>query len=92
MEIKFSGNPYIKFGSGNFEVTSEGHIHAIGGGDIAGWQISDNALSKGGVKISSDNKNDINPEEIDNTKKAIEIIDENSKDIFSVDYRGYLHS
>lgn len=92
MEIRFSGDPHIKFGSGNFEVSPEGHIHAVGGGDIAGWQINDNSLSKGGVKISSDNRDDINPEEIDNTKKAIEVIDENNKDIFSVDYRGYLHS
>ena len=92
MQIQFSDPPHIKFGSGNFEVSPEGHIHAVGGGDIAGWQINDNSLSKGGVKISSDNKDDMNPEEIDNTKKAIEVIDENNKDIFSVDYRGYLHS
>lgn len=92
MQIQFSKNPHIRFGSGNFYVTSEGYIHAGGGGDIAGWNVSDDSLSKGGVKISSNNKNDVNPEEIDNTKKAIEVIDENSKDIFSVDYRGYLHS
>lgn len=92
MQIQFSDPPHIKFGSGNFEVSSEGHIHAVGGGDIAGWQIGDDSLSKGGVKISSDNRDDINPEEIDNTKKAIEVVDENNKDIFSVDYRGYLHS
>lgn len=91
MEIRFSGDPHIKFGSGNFEVSPKGHIHAVGGGDIAGWQISDDSLSKGGVKISSNNRNDINPEEIDNTKKAIEVTD-GDKDIFSVDYRGYLHS
>ena len=91
MKIKFSKQPQIRFGSGNFYVTSEGHIHAGGGGDIAGWNVSDDSLSKGGVKISSDNKDDINPEEIDNTKKAIEVID-GDKDIFSVDYRGYLHS
>lgn len=91
MEIRFSGDPHIKFGSGNFEVNPEGYIHAVGGGDIAGWQISDDSLSKGGVKISSNNRNDINPEEIDNTKRAIEVTD-GDKDIFSVDYRGYLHS
>lgn len=91
MKIQFSNDPYIKFGSGNFEVSPEGHIHAVGGGDIAGWNVSDDSLSKGGVKISSDNKDDINPEEIDNTKKAIEVTD-GDKDIFSVDYRGYLHS
>ena len=92
MEIKFSGEPYIKFGSGNFTVNSKGHIHAVGGGDIAGWQIGNDSLSKGGVKISSDNKDDTDPKKIDNTKKAIEVIDENNKDIFSVDYRGHLHS
>ena len=91
MEIRFSGDPHIKFGSGNFEVSPEGHIHAVGGGDIAGWNVSDDSLFKGGVKISSDNKDDINPEEIDNTKKAIEVTD-GEKNIFSVDYRGYLHS
>lgn len=91
MQIQFSKNPHIRFGSGNFYVTSEGYIHAGGGGDIAGWNVSDDSLSKGGVKISSDNKNDINPEEIDNTKKAIEVTD-GEKNIFSVDYRGYLHS
>lgn len=83
MEIKFSGNPHIKFGSGNFEVNPEGHIHAVGGGDIAGWQISDDALSKGYVTISSDNSNPKN--------KAIKVTD-GSKNIFSVDYRGHLHS
>lgn len=91
MQIQFSKNPHIRFGSGNFYVTSEGYIHAGGGGDIAGWNVSDDSLSKGGVKISSDNRDDINPEEIDNTKKAIEVID-GEKNIFSVDYRGYLHS
>lgn len=91
MQIQFSNRPHIKFGSGNFEVSPEGYIHAVGGGDIAGWNVSDDSLSKGGVKISSNNKNDINPEEIDNTKKAIEVTD-GDKDIFSVDYRGYLHS
>ena len=83
MEIRFSGDPHIKFGSGNFEVNPEGHIHAVGGGDIAGWQISDNALSKGYVTISSDNSNPKN--------EAIKVTD-GSKNIFSVDYRGYLHS
>ena len=46
MEIKFSGKPHIKFGSGDFTVNSDGHIHAVGGGDIAGWDISNNSLSK----------------------------------------------
>lgn len=83
MEIRFSGDPHIKFGSGNFEVSPEGHIHAVGGGDIAGWQIGNDSLSKGYVTLSSNNSSP--------TNKAIKVTDGN-KDIFSVDYRGYLHS
>ena len=83
MQIQFSDPPHIKFGSGNFEVSSEGHIHAVGGGDIAGWQISDDSLSKGYVTLSSNNN--------EPTNKAIKVTD-GDKDIFSVDYRGYLHS
>ena len=83
MEIRFSGDPHIKFGSGNFEVSPEGHIHAVGGGDIAGWQVSDDSLSKGYVTLSSNND--------EPTNKAIKVTD-GDKDIFSVDYRGYLHS
>ena len=82
MLIDFS-TPEIKFGSGKFEVSSEGHIHAAGGGDIADWQLDDKALYKGGVRISSDNS--------DPENKAIQVT-ENNKDIFSVDYRGHLHS
>lgn len=83
MQIQFSNDPHIKFGSGNFEVSPEGHIHAVGGGDIAGWQIGDDSLSKGYVTLSSNNNSP--------TNKAIKVTDGN-KDIFSVDYRGYLHS
>ena len=83
MEIRFSGDPHIKFGSGNFEVSPEGHIHAVGGGDIAGWQISDDSLSKGYVTLSSNND--------EPTNQAIKVTD-GEKNIFSVDYRGYLHS
>lgn len=83
MQIQFSNDPHIKFGSGNFEVSPEGHIHAVGGGDIAGWQIGNDSLSKGYVTLSSDNNSP--------TNKAIKVTDGN-KDIFSVDYRGYLHS
>ena len=36
--------PQIGFGSGNFYVTKDGYIHAGGGGDIAGWHVSDNQL------------------------------------------------
>ena len=83
MQIQFSNDPHIKFGSGNFEVSPEGHIHAVGGGDIAGWQVGDDSLSKGYVTLSSNNNSP--------TNKAIKVTDGN-KDIFSVDYRGYLHS
>jgi hypothetical protein len=36
--------PYIKFGSGNFEVNEKGHLTAKGGGSIASWQITDTEL------------------------------------------------
>lgn len=36
--------PQIYFGSGNFYVTKDGHIHAGGGGDIAGWKINDTQI------------------------------------------------
>lgn len=83
MQIQFSNEPHIKFGSGNFEVSSEGHIHAVGGGDIAGWNISDDSLFKGYVTLSSNND--------EPTNQAIKVTD-GEKNIFSVDYRGYLHS
>ena len=37
--------PQIKFKSGNFSVTPEGYLTAKGGGDIAGWKISDKKLT-----------------------------------------------
>lgn len=36
--------PEIKFGTGNFLVSKEGHITAKGGGTIAGWEIGDTDL------------------------------------------------
>ena len=62
MKIKFSNTgpetdqgPYIKFGSGNFKVTPEGHLTAKGDGRIAGWKISDDTLSSnnGAVYLDS---------------------------------------
>lgn len=82
MLIDFS-TPEIKFGSGKFKVSPEGHIHAAGGGDIADWQLDDKALYKGGVRISSDNS--------DPKNKAIQVTD-NNINVFSIDYRGFLHS
>ena len=45
--------PEIRFGSGRFSVTSDGHIHSTGG-DIAGWTINSDNLysSSGGSHIS----------------------------------------
>ena len=83
MQIQFSGNPHIYFSSGNFMVDSQGKITARGGGSIAGWNIEDKTLSKGYVTISSDNSK--------NTNQAIKVTN-GEKNIFSVDYRGYLHS
>lgn len=37
--------PQILWGNGNFEVNDKGHLVAKGGGSIAGWEISDNALT-----------------------------------------------
>lgn len=37
--------PQIKFGSGNFSVNKDGELVAKGGGSIAGWEISDDALA-----------------------------------------------
>ena len=51
--------PEIYFGSGNFYVTSQGHIHAAAGGDIAGWKINDTDLysniseNEGRITLSS---------------------------------------
>ena len=53
--------PEIFFGSGNFYVTKQGHLHASGGGDIAGWAIgSDSLNSKKGSKIYTGSHNTLN--------------------------------
>lgn len=39
--------PRIIFGSGHFRVDPDGHIHAKGGGDIAGWYMDDHNLWSG---------------------------------------------
>jgi len=46
MQINLGKNPYIRFGSQKFYVTSEGKLYAQGGGEIAGWNIGDKDLSK----------------------------------------------
>ena len=82
--------PQIGFGSGNFYVTSAGNIHSESG-EIGGWQITPHALQStyttgnqvGGIYLNSDGSTATNP--------AIKVNDGN-KDIFSVNYRGALHS
>lgn len=58
LKIKFSSTPenvsddnpekgpYIRFGSNRFSVNAKGQIHAAGSGDIAGWNINDEAIYK----------------------------------------------
>lgn len=50
--------PMMKFGTGNFEVSPQGHITAKGGGTIAGWNIANKELYQDKVGMSSNNKND----------------------------------
>ena len=83
MKIKFSSTgdegdlgPYIKFGSGHFSVDNQGNLVAKGGGSIAGWQISDTALTKEKVGMGSDPDG-----------KAFWAGDD-----FTVDFEGNLHS
>ena len=45
MKIDMS-TPSITYGNGNFNIDREGKMTAKGGGNIAGWTISDNALYK----------------------------------------------
>lgn len=49
--------PEIRFGNGNFVVTSEGHVTAAGGGKIAGWNITDTIITSfnngNGITIDS---------------------------------------
>lgn len=58
MLIDFT-TPEIKFGSGYFNVDKDGWLTAQRG-TIAGWEIGDTSLSKGGVGMSSDNSDSTN--------------------------------
>ena len=58
MLIDFT-TPEIKFGSGYFNVDENGWLTAQRG-TIAGWDIGDNALTKGNVGISSDSSSSEN--------------------------------
>lgn len=82
--------PQIAFANGKFNVDSQGNLHSETG-DIGGWQITANTLqstnSKGGVILSSDNSTETNKAILTYTKN-----NNSTKNIFSVDYRGHLHS
>ena len=58
--------PQIVFGSGSFEVNSEGHLTAKGGGSIGGWEIGDTTLysnvSKPNGRITLDSGVEIDEE------------------------------
>ena len=49
--------PQIGFGNGNFTINSEGHLIARGGGEIAGWTLSDSTLYKSNVGLNSNSTN-----------------------------------
>lgn len=65
MQIDLS-EPSIKFGSTNFYVTKDGYLYAKNGGQIAGWDIKEYALTKGKVGMSSDNQ------KIDKGKRVVD--------------------
>ena len=59
--------PYIKYGSGNFMVNSEGHITAQGGGTIAGWVIRDKFLRSPDGKTTLYSNDNTAKMQLDNT-------------------------
>lgn len=50
-------SPEIRFGSGRFSVDSNGNMTAKGGGTIAGWKISDDALTSDNNQVYLRSKN-----------------------------------
>ena len=67
--------PYIDFGSGDFKVNSDGHITARGGGTIAGWNISNTALTSPNGKLKLENTN-------------INFKDSSNNTIFDIEFDG----
>ena len=61
--------PQIGFGSGNFTVNKEGHLIARGGGQIAGWSITDNKLHKNN-KVGMASSNEIIPSDTNTLKNG----------------------
>ena len=85
MLIDFGSNPRIHFGSGNFKVDSSGYMTAKGGGEVAGWQISNETLKGEDVGLRS-TAPVVNGEK---NKKA-DAIWAGTK--FSVDFNGNLYA
>lgn len=56
MQINLT-KPEILFGTGNFSVNKQGHLIAKGGGEIAGWKISDDTLTSEDGKVYLHSKN-----------------------------------
>ena len=54
--------PQIKFGSGKFEVSDQGHLTARGGGSIAGWNIGETQLQSVSKSITLEAGNSDNDE------------------------------
>ena len=86
--------PTITYGSKNFFVTKKGYLNAKGGGEIAGWIIGEDQLSKGMVGLSSNNtKITKTKQEIDNTKIAFWAgHKEKDKAPFKVNFKGDLQA
>lgn len=87
--------PEIYFGTGNFYVTADGYLHAAGGGDIAGWQISDTTLKSksGGITLDSSGKiysgehNALIPYQVD--KDGNPVIDETTGEPKTINKAGF---
>lgn len=92
MEINLGENPSITFGSKKFYVTPAGQLYAQDGGQIAGWNIEKDKLSKGTVGISS-NDTPIKTKNTTIPNFAFWAGDKDaSKAPFSVNFKGDLKS
>lgn len=58
--------PEIRYGNNNFSVNENGHIHAVGGGDIANWQIGNTTLQSKSGEITLDSSGKVYSNEHNN--------------------------
>lgn len=87
------GKPEIRFGSKKFYITPAGQLYAQGGGQIAGWNIGTDKLSKATVGMSSDNKDSKDQTKINNDNIAFWAGNVKPSDApFSVNFNGHLKS